>query len=131
MNHFLLGCISAALLLNSTAFLRADSGPFDGETFRGRVVYSADGNHNDPDDWIASPVLLAILAECGLKDRVIHFHYNSILPLTDPEWEKTHAESVLGAAKHYGYDASIFFDCRKELDKAAADIARMVNGRIA
>jgi hypothetical protein len=36
--------------------------------FRGRIAYSADGNHNDPDDWAASPVALAIFAEAGLRD---------------------------------------------------------------
>jgi hypothetical protein len=103
------------------------SGFFEGNQFRGRIAYSADGNHNDRDDWAASPVSLAILAESGLQDRLVHFHYNCILPLTNPEWEKIHAESVLGAAKLYGYEASIFFDCQKELDAAVADIARLVN----
>ena len=56
--------------------------------FHGRIAYSCDGNHNDPDDWAASPVTLAILAEAGLKDRLVHFDYNCILPLTDAEWEK-------------------------------------------
>jgi len=103
------------------------TGPLVGSQFKGRIAYSADGNHNDPDDWAASPVSLALLAEAGLKDHVVHFHYNCILPLTDPEWEKIHAESVLGAAKRYGYDRSIFFDCRQDLDKTIADITRMVN----
>src|SRR5437773_160358 len=64
--------------------------------FQGRIAYSADGNHNDRDDWFASPVALAIFAEAGLKERLAHFDYNCILPHTDKEWEKTHAESVLG-----------------------------------
>jgi len=95
--------------------------------FVGRIAYSADGNHNDPDDWIASPVTLAILAEAGLKERLVHFDYNCILPQTDPQWEKTHAESVLGAAERYGFDKSVFFDCRKDLDGAIASIAKAIN----
>ncbi len=70
---------------------------------------------------------LAILAEAGLKDRLVHFDYNCILPLTDPEWEKTHAESVLGAAERYGFDMSRFFDCRQGLDGAVASIAKAIN----
>src|SRR5205823_4293556 len=31
-------------------------GPYVEGQFRGRIAYSADGNHNDPDDWAASPV---------------------------------------------------------------------------
>ena len=64
--------------------------PFENGHFQGRIAYSCDGNHNDPDDWIASPVSLAIFAETGLRDRVVHFDYNSILPLTHSDWEKTH-----------------------------------------
>jgi hypothetical protein len=95
--------------------------------FRGRIAWSCDGNHNDPDDWAASPVALAIFAECGVKDRLVHFDYNSILPQTNPEWEKTHADSVLGAAQRYGYDRSVFHDCRKDLDAALASIVEAIN----
>ena len=63
----------------------------------------------------------------GLKDRLVHFDYNCILPKTDPEWEKIHADSVLGAAKHYGYDKSLFHDCRKDLDAAIASIAKAID----
>src|SRR5262249_3907364 len=103
------------------------TGPFFGGKFRGRIAYSADGNHNDPDDWAASPVALAIFAESGVKDRLVHFHYNCILPETNAEWEKTHADSVLGAAKHYGYDRSVFFDCRQQLDQAVAALTKEIN----
>jgi hypothetical protein len=99
----------------------------DRPSFQGRIAYSCDGNHNDPDDWAASPVALAILAASGLKDRLAHFDYNSILPLTNPEWEKTHTQSVLGAAERYGFDQTRFFDCRQNLDGAVASIARAVN----
>ena len=103
------------------------TGPYESGTFKGRIAYSCDGNHNDPDDWAASPVALAIVAACGAKDRLVHFDYNRILPKTDPEWEKTHADSVLGAVERYGYDTSVFHDCRKDLEGAVASIARAVN----
>jgi hypothetical protein len=95
--------------------------------FAGRIAYSADGNHNDPDDWAASPLALAIFAEAGVTDRLVHFDYNSILPLTNPNWETRHAECVLGAAERYGFDKSVFFDCQKNLDQAIASIARTIN----
>ena len=127
MKHLLLICAAGAFLLNPATFTRAESGPFDGKTFKGRIAYSADGNFNDPDDWAASPVALAIFAECGVKGRLVHFDYNCILPKTDPKWEKTHAESVLGAAKRYGYDLSVFHDCQRDLDGAVASIARAID----
>lgn len=101
--------------------------PFDGKAFRGRIAWSADGNHNDPDDWAASPVALAIFAACGVKDRLVHFDYNCILPRTDPEWEKKHLESVLGAAERYGYAPSVFHDCRTDLNGALTSIVQAVN----
>lgn len=111
----------------STAAPAADDSPRPDALIKGRIAYSADGNHNDPDDWIASPVALAIFAEAGLKDRLVHFSYNNILPQTDPEWEKKHADGVLGAAARYGYDKSVFFDCRKDLAGAVASITKAVN----
>jgi hypothetical protein len=120
--------IAAALLCPAVSpSPGAEGKSFTHDLVQGRIAYSADGNHNDPDDWIASPVALAILAEAGLKDRLVHFDYNCILPLTDPEWEKTHAASVLGAAERYGFDRSVFFDCRKNLDAAIASIAKAIN----
>lgn len=116
-----------ACLIASVCPCRAENGPYEQGRFKGQIAYSADGNHNDPDDWAASPVALAIFAESGVKDRLVHFDYNCILPKTDPEWEKTHAESVLGAAERYGYDKSIFHDCRKDLAAAVASIAKAID----
>lgn len=125
----MMACVGSVLLhVAAEPLLFAEGRPYVKGRFQGRIAYSCDGNHNDPDDWIASPMTLAILAESGLKDRLVHFDYNSILPLRNPEWEKTHAESVLGAAQRYGFDKSLLFDCRKALDLAVASIARAVNG---
>jgi hypothetical protein len=101
--------------------------PYEAGKFQSRIAWSADGNHNDPDDWAASPVALAIFAEAGLKDRLVHFDYNCILSETDTDWEKKHADSVLGAARHYGYDQARFFDCRKNLDGALASLVQVIN----
>ena len=118
--------LTSVSLVAATAHA-ADGKPYANGHFQGRIAYSADGNHNDPDDWIASPITLTILAESGLKDRLVHFDYNCILPLSNPDWEKIHAESVLGAVERYGFDKSRFFDCRQKLDAAVADIARAID----
>lgn len=100
--------------------------PFVDGQFRGRIAYSCDGNHNDPDDWAASPVVLGILAETGLKRHLVHFDYNCILPKTNPDFEAKHAAGILGAIEHYGYDQSVFHDCRKNLDAAVASLCRAI-----
>jgi hypothetical protein len=120
--------IAAITVLGSSVLhLYAVLGPFDGTNFKGRIAYSADGNHNDPDDWAASPVVLALFAGFGVKDKLVHFDYNSILTNTDTEWEKTHETSVLGAVERYGYDRRRFHNCRQYLEAAVASIAGAVN----
>lgn len=101
--------------------------PYVDGKFRGRIAWSADGNHNDPDDWIASPMALAIFAEAGVRDRLVHFDYNCIRTGTNPAWEKIHAESVLGAAQRWGYAPSVFIDVQKDGEAAIASIARAIN----
>lgn len=127
MRMTLLVAFAAGLLWYGAVLYSGASGPYENGTFQGRIAYSCDGNHNDPDDWASSPVALAIFAESGLKDRVVHFDYNCILPKTDPEWERIHEEGVLGAAGHYGYDRSIFYNCHQDLDGAVAGITRAIN----
>jgi predicted amidohydrolase len=115
------------LMLLSTAAMSHAGGPYQDGKFQGRIAYSADGNHNDPDDWASSPVALAIFHAAGLKDRLVHFDYNCILPQTDPQWEQIHAQSVLGAVERFAYDRSRFHDCRRDLEGALSSIARAIN----
>ena len=77
-------CATVVLLNMFAANVEARSGPFDGKTFHGRIAYSADGNFNDPDDWAASPVALAIFAEAGVKERLVHFDRPSHEQLKGP-----------------------------------------------
>ena len=105
----------------------AGPGPFDGKTFKGRVAWSCDGNHNDEDDWAASPVALAIFAEFGVKDRLVHYDYNNILSQTNPAWDKEHETSIRGAIERYGYNRALFHDVRKDLDAAVDSIVRAIN----
>ncbi len=120
-------CTTTIIIHIAVSNLYPHSGPFDGKTFKGRIAYSSDGNYNDEDDWGASPVALAIFAEFGVKDKLVHFDYNCILPKTDPEWEKIHGISVLGAAAMYGYDKSVFYDCQKDLAGAIESIRKIIN----
>ena len=97
------------------------------DDFEGRIAWSADGNFNDEDDFGASPIALAIFAESGVKDKLVHFDYNNIMPKTNKEWEKLHENAVLGAADRYGYSKSIFHDAQKNLDAAVNSIAGAIN----
>lgn len=105
----------------------APPGPFDGKTFRGRIAWSADGNHNDEDDWAASPTALAIFAAAGIQDRLVHFDYNNILSNTNPDWEREHEISIRGAIERFRYKSGVFHNCRKDLDAAVESIARAID----
>ena len=100
---------------------------FQDQAFRGRIAYSADGNFNDEDDWASSPMALAIFSHFGVSDRLVHFDYNCILPKSDPIWESEHKKGIMGAISHFGYDASIFYDCQKELNAAVKSITNAIN----
>ncbi len=127
IHYWKTACAVAIIIHLLVTNLYPHSGPFDGQTFKGRIAYSADGNYNDEDDWGASSVALAIFAECGVKDKLVHFDYNCILPKTNPKWEKIHETSVLGAAERYGYRKSIFYDCQKDLNGAIENIKNAIN----
>jgi hypothetical protein len=114
-------------VLTAASQLSAWTGPWDGKEFTGRIAWSADGNFNDEDDWAASPVALAIFAEFGMQQKLLHFDYNCILPKTDAKWEKIHEVGVLGAAERYGFDLSKFHDCQKDLNAAVQSIADAIN----
>jgi hypothetical protein len=119
------------LLFITAAVLGGQPGPFDGRTFHGRIAWSADGNHNDEDDWAASPVALAIFAAFGAQDKLVHFDYNSILNNNDPDWEKTHEESVLGAAERFGFDRSRFHSDQRILNEAIASLVKAIDASTA
>ncbi len=120
--------LGLVLLLGLTSsVLLAQPNPFDGRNFKGRIAWSSDGNHNDEDDWAASPVALAIFNALGVNDQVVHFDYNSILNNNDPEWARIHEESVLGAVARFGYDRSRFHNCQGDLDAAINSLASAID----
>ena len=40
-----------------------------------RIAIDADGNYNDPDDWAATPMELALLARRGLQSKLVHYSW--------------------------------------------------------
>ncbi|MGB9690461.1 MAG: hypothetical protein ACPLY8_16415, partial [Thermogutta sp.] len=119
--------LSLCLVLGFFARLAHGIGPFDGRDFHGTIAYSCDGNFNDPDDWAASPVALAIVASAGLQDKLVHFHYNSILSANLSEWEQEHEKSFLGAAKLFRFDRTRFFNCQKQRQEAVEHLTQVIN----
>lgn len=92
-----------------------------------RIAYSADGNLHDADDWHASVLALAMIAESGMKDRLVHFDYNNHLGGSDWKMAQTHKTNVTQAISRYGYPAWRFYDDQSNLWGAVNSIAQAIN----
>lgn len=83
-----------------------------------RIAVDADGNFNDPDDWAATPMTLAILARAGLRDKVVHYTFNNHLGATDREWQAIMRFGANQAGLRFGFDIDRFYnaqiDARRE-----------------
>lgn len=79
-----------------------------------RIAISADGNA-DPDDVGATPAGLAMLAEVGLQDLLVHYHVNSQVwgRAGNPKNQKMR-DSAFGSADRMGFDRAEFFDALPE-----------------
>ena len=92
-----------------------------------RIAYSGDGNQHDADDWHASSLALAMIAESGNKWRLVHFDYNNHLGNNDWQMAQKHRNNVDGAIQRYGYDRSRFFDNQSNLWGSVNSIANAIN----
>ena len=96
-----------------------------------RIGWSADGNKNDPDDWSATPLALAIFAKMGWQEKLVHFDYNNRLDAS-LEWkEAENYESTIGGAKRFGFNEDIFFDDQRELESAIEHAKEEINNLLA
>lgn len=92
-----------------------------------RIGWSSDGNKNDPDDWSATAMALAIFARMGWQDKLVHFDYNNRLD-ESLEWkEAENYESTLGGAKRFNFDVERFFDDQRELEAAIEHAKEEIN----
>jgi hypothetical protein len=120
----------AAVLLPQGASAAADpclSAPCTVAYGGGRIAVDVDGNFNDPDDWAATPVILALIARKGLQSRLVHFDYNNSLGVTLSEMARQMRQSALDGAQKFGFSASRFFDCQSALDAAIASLRAQIN----
>jgi hypothetical protein len=92
-----------------------------------RIAYSCDGNQHDADDWHASAMVLAMLAETGMTNRLVHFDYNNHLGDNAPWRADAHRQVIADAIRRYGYDTARFHDDQLDLKASIASLARAVN----
>ncbi|MEX0777489.1 MAG: PEP-CTERM sorting domain-containing protein [Phycisphaeraceae bacterium] len=100
-------------------------GAIDTSTYR--IGISSDGNQHDEDDIGAAPMALAIIAEAGLIDKLVHHDYNNHLGDNDATKAQKMVDSVNGAATRWEIGTSVLFNDQTHLAAAVANIAAQIN----
>ncbi|MBA3830919.1 MAG: hypothetical protein H0X34_03300 [Chthoniobacterales bacterium] len=105
------------LLLSPTIF----AGP--------RYAYSCDGNIHDRDDICALPVSLAMLSASGNAPNLVHLDYNDHFwqTVSAQEADETVSATVNTAKSWAGFDSSVFFNARTDVNAAVAHLAQAIN----
>jgi hypothetical protein len=96
-----------------------------------RIAIDADGNYNDPDDWAATPLELALLASRGLQSKLVHYSWANIIGPNDLNFYAEMTTSTLGAADRFGFDRAKFFDCQNDLQSAITSLKDEINASTA
>ena len=91
-----------------------------------RIAIDADGNYNDPDDWAATPMGLALLARRGGQSKLVHSSWGNIIGPNDPNFYDQMRTSTL-AADRFGFARAKFFDCRRNLPAAIASLRHQID----
>ncbi len=121
-----LGCDSAqpvSTVENGAAGLAAvnlDASPY-------RVGISHDGNQHDADDINAAPFGLALMAEAGLKGKLVHFDYACHLGDNNESRYNALKQNVEEAASRWNISSSVIFDDQTELSASVNNIASEIN----
>lgn len=95
----------------------------------GRIALSSDGNQHDEDDWAASAMGLALLAQRDLQPNVVHYDYNNHIWDSTDKGRRNMTDSVLGAGKRFGFDTSRFYDdtVPKQLREGTENLTAEIN----
>jgi len=113
--------LAVGVTVAAQAQITIDTSPY-------RIGISSDGNQHDPDDIGAAPMALAMIAEAGLTDRLVHHDFNNHLGDNDPAMAQKMVQSVTGAADRWGFDQDVFFNDQKpeQLEAAVANLAAQI-----
>ncbi|VGO23508.1 hypothetical protein [Pontiella sulfatireligans] len=92
-----------------------------------RIGWSADGNMNDPDDWGATAMALAVFAKAGWQDRLVHIDYNNWLHGNKDYKAAEETISMVEGCKQFGFTQTKLFDNQTELQAAIDNAAAEIN----
>ena len=88
----------------------------------------ADGNRNDSDDIVGTPVSLAMLRIFDKSKQLVHYTHSCDLNKSQSGREKQMEESLFGTASRWGgFDTKTFFNAKQELSKAVSHLKDQIN----
>jgi len=93
-----------------------------------RIAISFDGNVHDKDDFLAAPMSLAIIAEAGLKDRLVHVDTGNHLGNNKLSRSNLVFNNTKGAANRWNYSGTGFIkNDQGQLSQAVNGIKNAIN----
>lgn len=118
-------CVSSLIFPPPPAAAIKHDGPIPGGN--DRIGWSADGNKNDPDDWGATAMALAIFAKQGWQDKLVHMDYNNWLPNNTPYKSAEETISVVEGIEKFRFTQTKVFDNQTDLEAAIDNVVAEIN----
>ncbi len=109
----------AALATSGRAAVTIDNSTY-------RIAVSHDGNAHDRDDLAAAPMVLAMLAEAGVKTKLVHFDYNNHLGGNVSSKAQAMRDNVASAKQRWAI-ANTLYDCQTNLSGATTSLKNAIN----
>ncbi len=119
LTRVLIPSLLIASVASVTAAPKIDKGTY-------RVAIVADGNQHDKDDFVATPMAIALMAKAGVGSKLVHVQYNCHLGDNNSAWAKTMVTNVNGAKKRFGVSASSYDD-QTSLSSATKSLKNAIN----
>lgn len=120
--------ISISIILCLTFFCGsiAQTIPFS----KGRIAISSDGNEHDEDDWVATPMSLALLAARGLQNELVVYTFSDHTWGSNkekPGAEEQMRESAFMGAKNFGFKKTKFIEAVSAPNFAVIELVGQIN----
>ncbi|MCG8698980.1 MAG: hypothetical protein MI922_13075, partial [Bacteroidales bacterium] len=79
----------------------------------GMWALSADGNQHDKDDFVATPMAIALMHYAGLSDKIVHINHSNHMGNNNAGWEGKMITATEGGASRFGNVAqNKIFNCQ-------------------
>ena len=79
----------------------------------GMYALSCDGNQHDKDDFVGTPLAIALMYYAGLSDKIVHINHSNHLGNNNVDWENKMITATEGGASRFGgLNQNLIFNCQ-------------------